>query len=106
VQYHVPSVLKLRGRLNHEALGQTLQEIVNRHEVLRTVYKEDEGRAYQHIQPKDGWQLSFIDGAKFKEDQHSFQQYIQQLIIAPFDLANDYMLRAYLIRLAEEDSIW
>ncbi|MEP7253817.1 MAG: condensation domain-containing protein, partial [Ginsengibacter sp.] len=43
VGYHIPGVLRLTGKLDKAALGKSLREIVNRHEVLRTVYKEEEG---------------------------------------------------------------
>ena len=49
VQYHVSSVLRLQGELNTGALEYSLQQIVNRHEVLRTVFKEEGGVAWQHI---------------------------------------------------------
>ncbi|MEJ7675850.1 MAG: condensation domain-containing protein [Chitinophagaceae bacterium] len=44
VQYHVPVIRRLKGRLNKEALAHALHNIVNRHEVLRTVIIEKEGR--------------------------------------------------------------
>src|SRR3990170_8070398 len=40
IQYHIPVVLRLKGNLNKEALLHSLQTIVNRHEVLRTVIRE------------------------------------------------------------------
>ena len=58
VQYHVPAVLRLKGELNPEALEYTLRSVIRRHEVLRTVIREDEaGRGYQHIMPESGWSL-------------------------------------------------
>ena len=57
VQYHIPAVLRLKGNLNKEALEYSLQNIVNRHEVLRTVIKEEEGKGYQIIKDKDRWKL-------------------------------------------------
>jgi hypothetical protein len=68
VQYHVPAVLRLRGKLNKEALVYALQGIVNRHEVLRTVFLEEQGHAYQHIRNKNEWRLDIVDGSKYKED--------------------------------------
>ena len=45
--YHLPSVLRLKGKLNREALEHTLLAIMNRHEVLRTVIYEQDGQGYQ-----------------------------------------------------------
>ena len=54
VEYHLPAVLRLKGKLDKEALTHTLQSIIERHEVLRTVIEEEEGKPYQHIGDKDG----------------------------------------------------
>ncbi|MEO7583968.1 MAG: amino acid adenylation domain-containing protein [Ferruginibacter sp.] len=97
VQYHMPSVLKLTGKLNKEALTFALKEIVNRHEIVRTVFREEDGQAYQHINPVDDWQLTFIDGSLYKADRDTLKHFIQQLINQPFDLSKDYMLRSHLI---------
>ena len=64
MQYHIPAVLRLKGNLNKEALGHALQRIVDRHEVLRTVFLQDEGQAYQSIKDREGWQLEMIDGSR------------------------------------------
>ena len=105
VHYHVPAVLGLKGRLNKEALAFALKTIVNRHEVLRTVFIEQEGQAWQQIKDTDQWQLSVTEGSEYKEDRNALQQYIQQLISEPFDLTKDDMLRAELIRIAEEEHV-
>ena len=49
--YNVPLALRLRGRLNVEALQQSLGEIVKRHESLRSVFPNREGDAVQKVLP-------------------------------------------------------
>ncbi len=105
VQYHIPSVLRLKGELNIEALAFALKTIVDRHEVLRTVIREREGKAYQHIKPEDCWQLAVIDGELYQNDPDGLRSYIQQLINKPFDISKDNMLRAALIKLDGEQHI-
>src|ERR1700761_391230 len=58
VQYNQPSVLKLTGELDTAVLERTIKAIISRHEVLRTVIKEHEGRGYQEVIPADGWRLT------------------------------------------------
>jgi amino acid adenylation domain-containing protein/non-ribosomal peptide synthase protein (TIGR01720 family) len=101
VQYHIPSIINLKGNLNIEALSNAIRQIINRHEVLRTVIVEQDGQPWQSIQEKDGWQLNELDGAAYSEDEDGLQTYIQQLILQPFNLAKDYMIRADLLRLNE-----
>ena len=49
VQYHMPAVLRMLGRLDENGLGYALGAIVDRHEVLRTVMRHREGEAYQEV---------------------------------------------------------
>ena len=103
--YHLPTILRLRGRLNREALSKALQEIVLRHEVLRTVFIEKEGRPYQVIRDAEDWKLDLIEGATYKEEPEGLQQYIAGLAKKPFDLSKDFMLRGALIRLSEQEHV-
>ena len=105
IQYHIPTILNLKGNLNVEALQYAIQQVINRHEVLRTVIRENEGRAWQYIKDKDGWQLNKLDGNQYKQDPDQLQSFIQQLINAPFNLANDYMLRAHLLGISEQEHV-
>ncbi|MBK8551804.1 MAG: amino acid adenylation domain-containing protein [Ignavibacteria bacterium] len=104
-QYHIPAVLRLIGKLNKDALIQSVQTIVNRHEVLRTVFEETDGIVFQKIKEKDEWYLEIQDDFIFEEDNKELNQYIQKLIYTPFDLSKDHMLRAALIRLKEDEHI-
>ena len=94
VNYHMPIVLEIKGKIEEEQLTAAFRAILNRHEVLRTVYLEEEGKAYQLIRAAEDWEMGIKKG-ELKED------YLKQLIARPFDLSKDYMLRADLLK---EDS--
>ena len=47
--YNTPAAMKLVGQLNVEALEQSLNEIVRRHEVLRTSFTSVDGRPEQVV---------------------------------------------------------
>ena len=102
VSFHVPVILKLEGRLNKEALSYSLKTIVDRHEVLRTVFLEEDGFPYQFIKEKDSWNLHISDGTIYARDGSALQEHIKKLLTAPFDLSNDHPLRANLIAIGEE----
>jgi len=105
VAYHIPAVLRLTGKVDGIALERALREIVNRHEVLRTVIREQEGVAYQEVLEKHQWEMARHDGRRFGEDRFALQGYIDEWISAPFDLSSDHMLRAELIGLKEQEDI-
>ena len=106
VQYHIPTVMRLKGNLNIAALTYAFQSIVNRHEILRTVFLEENGEAYQYIKVPGKWQLPIVDGREYlKEDETALQYYIQHAINKPFDLSKDDMLRAELVAMGEQDHL-
>jgi amino acid adenylation domain-containing protein len=105
VQYHLPAVLQLRGTLDTNALSQALKAIVDRHEVLRTVVVEEGGVGYQVVKSAEKWDLTLAANELYVMDGSLLQSYIREQIRRPFDLSSDYMLRAELIKLAEEEHI-
>ena len=106
IQYHIPAVLRLKGKLNNDALIKSMQTIVDRHEVLRTVIYEDEGKGYQSVNENVKWNLEIIDGSVFENGRiEKLHNYIRDLINMPFDLSKDLMMRGHLIELSDDDNI-
>ncbi|MEO7584343.1 MAG: amino acid adenylation domain-containing protein, partial [Ferruginibacter sp.] len=105
VQYHIPAIFRLTGKLNEEGLAHAFQTVVDRYESLRSVMVTDEDNAYQKVMNASDWKLLFADGAAFKNDSEALHQYLHQLISEPFDLSKDYMLRATLVMLEKEEAI-
>ncbi len=103
VQYHVPSVFRLTGGPDRQALEGALRQLVNRHEVLRTVIGQEEGRAYQQILDRDGWRLTCTD--RTDGDAVALREYIGQRIAEPFDLSKDHLLRAELIGVSDQEHV-
>ncbi len=103
VQYHIPSgVSRLKGNLHRHVLEAALLELVNRHEVLRTVIEQEDGRPYQHILEKNGWHLSYTD--RLGPDSAALREYIGlDASPEPFDLSKDHLLRAELISLGNQE---
>ncbi|MEO6546900.1 MAG: amino acid adenylation domain-containing protein, partial [Ferruginibacter sp.] len=105
IHYHLPAVFRLKGNLNKGALAYALQQVINRHEVLRTVLTYSDDQPFQTINDKDNWHLSEVDGASFNEGDDQLQQLIQQIVKKPFDLSADHMLRATLIALQHQEHL-
>ncbi|MBV9788063.1 MAG: amino acid adenylation domain-containing protein, partial [Chloroflexi bacterium] len=106
--YNVPYALRLTGELNESALQRSLQEIVARHEVLRTTFGTDEsGQPVQVIAPELLLPLPTID----LQDQPATNReaVAQERLIAeirrPFDLQHGPLLRAVLLRLDRETAL-
>ena len=91
--YHIPLVFKITGEIAPDILEKAFGEIVNRHESLRTVYKEENGKVYQEILPQNQWELEILKRSNNKENELR-----RVLIHKPFDLSKDHMLRVTLIK--------
>ncbi|MEL6863344.1 MAG: amino acid adenylation domain-containing protein [Bacteroidota bacterium] len=102
--YHIPGVLRLKGQLNVEALETTFREIVNRHEVLRTTFREEAGTVYQHILGKNQWSLNRLQ-PKTALHNGQLEKLISERLNTPFDLANDHLIRVDLLHLAQEEHL-
>ncbi|MEM9820490.1 MAG: amino acid adenylation domain-containing protein, partial [Bacteroidota bacterium] len=100
--YHMPSRFRLEGQIDATILETALRDIVDRHEVLRTVFRTNEDQVYQLVLSAHQWQLSYEDLSQEKQTTR-FQKLLQAYINAPFDLANDYCLRALLVKTAEAE---
>jgi amino acid adenylation domain-containing protein/non-ribosomal peptide synthase protein (TIGR01720 family) len=102
VQYHMPWVFRLQGPLNVTALEESFREIINRHEVLRTVIRDDDGVGYQLVLPGDSWKMPVVDG-KHINTHNTLEEFIESQGRRPFDLSADMMLRVHLVSLSETE---
>ena len=102
---NIPYVFHLMGTLDREALADALREIIRRHEVLRTVFAEVNGRPVQIIRPVPEFQLPFIDLRNLDVEKMEEQAAVLTLEdrTQPFDLSVGPLLRTKLVRLTEED---
>jgi amino acid adenylation domain-containing protein len=105
--YNVPTVLRLKGELNAEALRQGLNTIVERHEALRTVFEAADDAPFQTIRPPSPVEFSVIDLSELQEGQRQArcQNIVSREIRRPFDLARDLMVRAMLLRLGKDEHV-
>jgi hypothetical protein len=101
--YHMPAVAKLHGSLDIAALEYAFKCLVSRHEVLRTVFSEEDGRVYQVLLPKNTWRLKY--DRKEGNSMNDVEVYIRDTISQPFDLAADHVLRVRLLQLDADEHI-
>ncbi len=101
-QYNIPAAIRLKGRLDAAALQRAVDTIVERHEILRTVYRAEEGEAVQVIRPVYTLALRTADLTAAADREEQVQNFAREEAEAGFDLAADLMLRVTLLKLAEE----
>ncbi|MDY7076205.1 MAG: amino acid adenylation domain-containing protein [Chloroflexota bacterium] len=105
--YNVPSAVRLAGPLDVAALEQSLNEIVQRHQVLRTTFQTVDGRAVQVIAPKLTLTLPVVDlgGLPEAEREAEVRRLAAENAQQPFDLAQGPLLRVTLLRLERQEHV-
>jgi amino acid adenylation domain-containing protein len=99
--------LHLLGELNRTALGQALNQIVARHEALRTVFAPVDGRPVQRIAGKHESHFHLIEHDLQECDQaaEELDRLVTEENRTHFDLETGPLIRGRLIRQAEQDHI-
>ncbi|TQF02757.1 amino acid adenylation domain-containing protein [Kitasatospora acidiphila] len=100
--YNIPMALRLTGELDQEALAAALRDVVDRHEVLRTVFAAADGEPYQRVLPVEeaGFELAVVEVAP-----QELASAVSEALGHAFDLAAELPLRATLLALSPEDHV-
>ncbi|MEG3877084.1 amino acid adenylation domain-containing protein [Microcoleus sp. herbarium7] len=105
--YNVSTALRLTGSLNSIALEQAFNEIVRRHEILRTTFAVIEGQLSQIIASELTVSIPRIDLRNLPPNQQ--ETAVKQRAIAesqlPFDLAKQPLLRVQLLQLSAAEYV-
>ncbi|WP_433125155.1 amino acid adenylation domain-containing protein [Micromonospora sp. CA-240977] len=100
--YNIPTALRLTGVLDVPALNRALHDVIARHEILRTVFGEDEHGPYQRVLAADAVRPALpvrdTDPDRLADD-------IAQATRHTFDLSTDMPVHATLLRLGETDHV-
>ncbi|MBD2435880.1 non-ribosomal peptide synthetase [Nostoc sp. FACHB-110] len=98
--YNIPIVINLTGQVNIAALTQSLQEIIQRHEILRTNFVLVDGKPVQIIHPTVDFHLPVEDLRNLPDAKEGITQEIAQ---HQFDLSSQMLVRGLLLRLTDDE---
>ncbi|ASF27576.1 peptide synthetase [Bacillus amyloliquefaciens] len=97
--YNMPSVLRLKGKLDAEKLKSVMKQLTERHEAFRTTFDIKDGETVQRI-----WAEADIDMEYHEASEEDAEQIIQSFI-RPFRLDQLPLVRTGLVKLAEHDHL-
>ncbi|MFB6583975.1 amino acid adenylation domain-containing protein, partial [Streptomyces sp. NPDC056402] len=98
----IPMAIRLTGHLDHAALQHALRDVVERHEVLRTVFPSVDGRPHQHILPPDSLSL---DVPVVPVVETELAEALRGEAAHTFDLSGELPLRAVLFEVAADEHV-
>jgi hypothetical protein len=99
--------LRAAKPLVHDVLESTLTEIVRRHEILRTNFRIVDGRPMQVIRPPEPVSVGLLDFSHLPPSDRKTElvRWLRDRSAEPFDLAEDELFRADLIRLSDNEEV-
>ncbi|WP_275558071.1 condensation domain-containing protein [Streptomyces sp. 5-6(2022)] len=95
--YNIPLALRLTGVVDPGALRSALDSVVARHEILRTTFVEQDGEPLQRVSARG---TAALETVGLPADQE--QEWAQEWIARPFDLATGPLFRAALLTTAPD----
>ena len=102
--YNMPSPARLRGAMDVAALERALDEIVRRHESLRTTFVEEEAEPVQVVAPATRFRLPMVDLEGLPEQaRRDEERRLLEEDKRPYDLVHGPLFRVALVRLGSDD---
>ena len=105
--YNICRASRLLGNLNTSALEASLNEIISRHETLRTAFRLVDGRPVQVVQPIQNISIEYVDLRAFPDNERDaeIQRRIKADLDCPFDLSTGLLLRSTLLRAGHQEHV-
>lgn len=105
--YNMPKTIRLVGQLNVAALSQTLNEIVRRHETLRTTFATVDGRPRSFVMPQVELELRTASVQTLPEPKRldAARQLLVEEVQQPFNLTQGPLIRPFLVQISETEHI-
>jgi amino acid adenylation domain-containing protein len=106
--YNVPLAVRLAGPLDAKIIEQSVNEIVCRHESLRTTFQNVEGQPVPVVAPRLEVKLQVRDLSSLPENEREAraQSLLNEEGATPFDLAHGPLIRTTLVKLSEQQHVF
>ncbi|MBH8561813.1 condensation protein [Nostoc sp. CENA67] len=103
--FNICQFMQLTGLLNVVALEKSFQEVVKRHEILRTTFTIIDGQPFQVINPTAVFQLKLLNLQKLSLDEREVEvlRLANEEAQQPFNLAKDCLVRVTLLQLSQTE---
>ncbi|NQD96110.1 non-ribosomal peptide synthetase, partial [Pseudomonas sp. CrR25] len=103
--FNIPFALTLTGALNVEALRLAFEQLVARHEVLRSTVHSDHGEPWQRIEAPQAFALPVIDLQRVAAQEPAIAAQLAEVFGQPFDLTRAPLIRARILQLDERTHV-
>jgi amino acid adenylation domain-containing protein len=105
--FHIPGAFMIKGFLDIEILGESISEIIRRHEILRTCFEFVNGAPAQIITPPFKAKLPLCDLSDISasDKETKIRSEMLRIVQKPFNIAQEPPWQACAIRISQEEHI-
>jgi len=106
--YNIYEAARLRGRIDRRILHRALDEIVRRHEALRTRFEERDGRPVQIIEEPYPLRAPLVDLTALQPERARAvgDRMVTRYLKTPFDVERLPLCRTMLVQLPGDEYLW
>ncbi|WBW96388.1 non-ribosomal peptide synthetase [Oceanirhabdus sp. W0125-5] len=98
--YNMPCAIEIEGKLVKEKVQKAINELIKRHESLRTSFEVIDGQIVQKINKDIDFNIDFIEYTTETNINEAINNFVR-----PFDLSNSTLLRMGLMKIQEDKHI-
>lgn len=106
--YNLSTIFSFKGDLKREALQDSLNMLIKKHEILRTIFiKNSKGEIRQNILPfkETLYQINFYDFTEEQNKEEKIKQFLHESVDVTFDLTKAPLLQVKLLKTGSDDYI-
>jgi amino acid adenylation domain-containing protein len=106
--YNLPYRTNFSGDYNIEFLRKSIDALIERHEILRTIFVEDEGEMYQKVLSSEelNFKMNVLDYRNLEDKEERFNKFYEEDSYAPFDLYKGPLIRATIAQFEDDQFIF
>src|SRR5690606_23560515 len=105
--YNERAAMRIRGVIDFDGMAAALRSVAQRHEILRTVYVESDGRPFQVVRSDVEPRFEVFDLREIPDTArpHALRSTALDCRLRPCDLNEGPLLRLALLRVADDDTV-
>ncbi|KAG0196037.1 hypothetical protein BGX28_000213, partial [Mortierella sp. GBA30] len=103
--YHVPLAIRLHGHLNRGAWKLAVDDLIERHEALRTAFVAVNGEPHVRLLPPEGLRIGYIDLRDKIDIEEQLAMIADKEVHTSFDLAKGPPIRVTLVQMADNEHV-
>ncbi len=101
--YNMPAQVHLKGNVKKEALFGAMNAIVNKHDILRTAYREEQGVYQPYIIENAKLPILYEEVQEGQDSEQVCREKQEDMMQTVFDLEQDIPIKMQLLKIVEEE---